>query len=418
MATTFPARYEEVSVLGRGGGGQVWAVRDKLTKETLALKALAEDASEREVQALVREAVALSGLEGLGVPKVLRFGRLPRGRRPYLVRELVEGRSLLSHLEQDSPAAQVCLTAIAQAAEQLTGLHRAGLLHGDIKPANIIVSAGGTATLVDLGLAAPWKEGGTRPQGLTPRYAAPELFAGGSLTVRAEIFALGATLADAIAACASHLSPQVADKLRVIAERAMHNDPSQRHPSADELGSALRHAAHMPEPSAPAAVDLAWPVLGVDAAANRLLSQVATLVRGSVIAVSGKPGSGRSVLLRRLAWSLGVEGRDVAWVEEEQSGRWMEALELELGAYDRLDGVVVLIDAAEHLPKSARAKLAAARAAGAKLVLVTSARVAASLGGPVERFVMPPLDDEAAAGLVCKAIPSLSDALVSHVVRR
>ena len=85
----YEPRYEEVSVLGKGGGGQVWAVRDRLTGETVALKALAVGASEREAQALVREAVTLSGLEGLGVPKVFRFGRLPESGRPYLVRELV-----------------------------------------------------------------------------------------------------------------------------------------------------------------------------------------------------------------------------------------------------------------------------------------------------------------------------------------
>ena len=116
MGAKFPPRYEEVSVLGKGGGGQVWAVRDRLTHETVALKALAVGASEREVQALVREAVTLSGLEGLGVPKVFRFGRLPESGRPYLVRELVEGQSLLSVLESAGAQVEACLVAVVQAA--------------------------------------------------------------------------------------------------------------------------------------------------------------------------------------------------------------------------------------------------------------------------------------------------------------
>ena len=70
-------------------------------------------------------------------------------------------------------------------------LHRAGLLHGDVKPANIIVEPGGAVVFVDLGLAAPWREGGAFAEGLTPRYAAPELFEGKPITVRAEVFALG-----------------------------------------------------------------------------------------------------------------------------------------------------------------------------------------------------------------------------------
>ena len=104
--------------------------------------------------ALVREAAALSGLEGLGVPRVIRFGRLPRSRRPFLVRELVEGRSL-EQLIDEGTRPREALSALATAADQLTVLHRAGLLHGDVKPANIIVQENGTGTFVDLGLAAP-----------------------------------------------------------------------------------------------------------------------------------------------------------------------------------------------------------------------------------------------------------------------
>src|SRR3954464_13328121 len=91
---SLPPRYEPLAPLGKGGGGEVWAVRDRITGKKVALKALSEGADEREVLALVREAIALSGVEGLGVPRVLRFGRLPGSDRPYMIRELVEGDSL------------------------------------------------------------------------------------------------------------------------------------------------------------------------------------------------------------------------------------------------------------------------------------------------------------------------------------
>ena len=61
-----------------------------------------------------------------------------------------------------------CLEAMALAADQLTVLHRASLLHGDIKPANIIVGTEGEATLVDFGLAAPWREGGAQARRAHP----------------------------------------------------------------------------------------------------------------------------------------------------------------------------------------------------------------------------------------------------------
>ncbi len=77
MALKLPSRYIAVDRLGQGGGGEVWSVRDRHSQGAFALKVLAEGASEREMAALVREAVALSGLEGLGVPRVMSFGRLP-----------------------------------------------------------------------------------------------------------------------------------------------------------------------------------------------------------------------------------------------------------------------------------------------------------------------------------------------------
>jgi len=418
MSTRFPARYEKVAVLGSGGGGQVWAVRDRLTNETVALKALAEGATEREVQALVREAVMLSGLEGLGVPRVLRFGRLPGSQRPFMVRELVQGQSLLAILEGSERRVAQCLDVIAQTADQLTGLHRAGLLHGDIKPANIIVSAGNRATLVDLGLAAPWREEGIRPEGLTPRYAAPELFAGLRLTVRAEVFALGASLQDVLDACENQLDSTARKALRLVCARATHEDPAQRYPSADEFGAAIRHAARIAQPPAQLAVDASWPVVGVDAAANRLLTLLAGLAPGGVVAVEGKPGSGRTVLVRRIAWTLGMEGRDVAWVDERGLLPPAEALELELSACSLGPSTVVLVDGAENLPTEVFEQLARARNAGCKLVVVASASAVAASGVTPEVFIMPALAEDAAANLVRRAIPSLPDSLVAHVIAR
>ncbi|HEY3498655.1 MAG TPA: hypothetical protein VGK73_28385, partial [Polyangiaceae bacterium] len=89
-----PSRYEALARLGQGGGGEVWSVRDRFTRREYALKLLAREAGARELAALVREAVALSGLEGLGVPRVVRFGRLPHDQRPFMLRELAPGKSL------------------------------------------------------------------------------------------------------------------------------------------------------------------------------------------------------------------------------------------------------------------------------------------------------------------------------------
>ncbi len=108
----------------------------------------------------------------------------------------------------------------------------------------------------------------------------------------------------------------------------------------------------------------------------------------------------------------------MAWIQGEQSVPWTDELEMELGAYPTLEGVVVLADGAESLTETDSQRLAQAREKGAKIVLVAHPHVATSIGGPVETFVMPALDHEAAAELVRRLIPSLSDSLVQHTIRR
>jgi serine/threonine-protein kinase PknK len=407
----FPARYEPQSRLGKGGGGEVWAVRDRHTGARYALKVLAADATEGEMAALVREAVTLSGLEGLGVPRVLRFGRLPGTGRPFMVRELVEGSSLQELLDEGA-AATLCLGALVGAAEQVTVLHRAGLLHGDLKPANIIVEPGGRATLVDLGLAAPWRDRGTTAKGLTPKYAAPELFFGKPLTVRAEVYALGVALADLIEAHRGSLSAGSRPELSRIAARAMRQEPTERYPSADELASAVRRAAGLGEAHAPADAAATWPIVGIEAPSARLMQAAMELEPGQVLHVAGAPGSGRSVLLRRLAWSLGVEGRPIVYLDASLVGD-EAAVRAELEDHADLAPVTILIDDAHRLGATAEVLIQRAVASGARLVVVGD--------GPLTRaatvFAVPELGEHVAQELVKRAVPSLTDRMLQGVVR-
>ncbi|HEY8038395.1 MAG TPA: sigma 54-interacting transcriptional regulator, partial [Polyangiaceae bacterium] len=420
-----PPRYEPVHRLGAGGGGEVWSVRDRAGGRLLALKVLSSDAGAAEIEALVQEAVALSGLEGLGVPRVVGFGALRDGRR-YMVRELVDGRSLDDVLQAgDEGAAAPWLAPIASACDQLTVVHRSGLLHGDVKPANIIVGAGPEArgTLVDLGLAAPWREGGTTARGLTPKYAAPELFAGEPLTVRAEVYALGATLNEALARRGDELPEETRLALARVAARATEAAAAARWPSVDELASALRRAAGLP-PGATSG-EPPWPVLGLDATAQALLERVRGLPAGAAVALEGPRGSGRTTMARRLAWTLGVEGRAVAMIDSPG------VIEVELAQHAGLASgatlaagatpsqLTIIVDDAEQLDEAARATLRRASEAGARLVVVGPREVAEKMArGPCVTFIVPPLDERAAAELVQRSVPSLPDALRAHLVQR
>src|SRR5690606_1663021 len=110
-----------------------------------------------------------------------------------------------------------------------------------------------------------WREGGAKVEGLTPRYAAPELLMGKPLTVRAEVYALGVILADAVQILQPlSYQPLPVDALQPIVERATADAPQERHPSADEFASALRSALgdrlHESEHNAAAY----WPIVGME----------------------------------------------------------------------------------------------------------------------------------------------------------
>jgi serine/threonine-protein kinase PknK len=416
-ASQFPARYEPQERLGKGGGGEVWAARDRVTGRVVALKLLPEGADAPEMHALVREATALSGIEGLGVPQVLHFGRLPKSNRAYMVRDLVEGSSLADLIKKGRDTVS-SLSAIAQAADLVTRLHRALLLHGDIKPANIIVGTDGSATLVDLGLAAHWQEGGAKPEGLTPRYAAPELFMGEALTPRAEVFALGASTGEVLSRAGASLDGELRAAVQKVVEKATAEVATERYPSADEFVQALRAAAKLH--SAPAGGGMqVWSIVGIDEVSADLLDRVRALGQGAGLVVSGQPGSGRSTLVRRLAWSLGVEGVAVGFIDSSEDAQLDTALAAVLMGRKPNEVVLILDDANERSAEQL-AKLDALRDQGATLVMVVVAGSDASKlpGGTFALFQVPPLAEHDAAELVQRMIPSLSEQLVAHVVQR
>ncbi len=383
-------------------------MRDRVTGQHCAFKLLAAHAGAHELDALIREFLTLSSLEGLGLPRVIRFGRLPQGDRPYVLRELVAGESL-DKLMHTSPAS--ALESLAQIADQLTVLHRAGILHGDIKPANIICRSAGPATLVDFGLATH-SSAQAQPYGLTPRYAAPELFAGHPLTTRAEVFALGLILRDISEFV--HLDDfplPIIDALAEVIDQATALDPARRHPSADEFVAALRTAAQMPHEVHGASTALPWPIVGIDGFSGLLLARTLELEAGQYLRIEGDRGSGRTVLLRRLAWSLGVAGKHLAFIDADLRGD-PRAFESELSQAPGGREAYLLVDDAERLPPHARDAVQQRLTSGVRLVTV------GQLAGhsPDVTLDVPPLDRSTAAELMRRSVPSLTEEALERLL--
>lgn len=191
-------RYEIDEALGEGAVGRVFAAVDKVDKRRVALKVLRPElaADSAQTERFVREARLLQELEH---PHLVKGHRVAReGETIFCAMELVPGRCLQDVLaERGRLDEEQALRIVLEIASALDVLHARGLVHRDVKPGNVMWSPERGAVLIDLGFAYERSAGG--PQGETTagtvHYIAPEQARGSSeLDVRADIYALGATL--------------------------------------------------------------------------------------------------------------------------------------------------------------------------------------------------------------------------------
>ncbi len=259
-------RYELGERLGRGGMGTVWRARDRMLDREVAVKELTvshlpEDELEILNARMKREASAAARIKHPGVITV--HDVLEQDGRPWIVMELVDGRSLADVISQDGTLQP--REAAEVGAQVLAALHRGhqlGVLHRDVKPGNVLLERGtGRVVLLDFGIAT--YEGSaelTRPGDLvgSPDYLAPERAQGERPGPASDLWGLGATLYAAVegespfrrtspittlaAVVADPLpEPRRAGPLGPVLAALMAKDPAER-PSADE---ALRMLAEV-----------------------------------------------------------------------------------------------------------------------------------------------------------------------------
>ncbi len=179
--------YILVSRAGMGGMAEVWKAWDRRLGRWVAIKFLKEEIGHPN-QRIEREGMMAGQLSHPGIISI--FERGEHEGRPYLVMPLVNG----APPKMPMPPKDAARLA-AHIAQALVHVHKMGIIHRDVKPANVLVESGGRVLLADFGLAIPASSGASRwAVSGTPEYASPEQIRGDILDARTDVYSLGATL--------------------------------------------------------------------------------------------------------------------------------------------------------------------------------------------------------------------------------
>ncbi|MFI6958522.1 protein kinase [Nocardia sp. NPDC050408] len=269
------AGFADAEEIGRGGFGVVYRCSQTALDRTVAVKVLTADLAEGNRERFVREQRAMGRLTGHpNIVAVLQVGTTASGL-PYLVMPYYPQDSLDARIRRYGPlSVQESLQVGVKVAGALETAHRLGIVHRDVKPANILITDYGEPALTDFGIAriADGFRTATGTVTGSPAFIAPEVLAGEQPTAAADVYGLGATL---FAALTGHAAferrsgeQMVAQFLRITTQPT----PNLREHSIDEeISTAIEHAmARAPEQRPAAAafgeqlqqlqVERGWPV--------------------------------------------------------------------------------------------------------------------------------------------------------------
>jgi len=199
-------RYRLLQLVGRGGMGEVYAAYDPELDRRVAIKILRADARPDNIEAarLAREAQAVAKLSHPNVVAIYDVGS--SAGRMFLAMELVEGETLAAWLAHHARTTSEILSLFLMAGRGLAAAHRAGIVHRDFKPQNVMVARDGSARVMDFGLAAAGGSGNAQQIRLTkagailgtPLYMSPEQMVGQTVNPRADQFSFCVALWEAL----------------------------------------------------------------------------------------------------------------------------------------------------------------------------------------------------------------------------
>jgi hypothetical protein len=312
-------RYQLLEILGRGGMGDVVRAFDLKLRVQVALKAVRVDriGTERAREVLRREVRAAREVVSANVCRI--FDLVVDDEEELVSMEYIDGTTLAETLGRRGPLSFEETREIAfQFLAGLEAIHRAGLVHRDFKPENVMITNAGRVVVMDFGLANAPTEGSGRTISGTPAYMAPEQGRGEGVDARADVFSAGVVLAEMITGSEQGVSsreavwravretpPRVPDgPWASVLRQALAPAAESRYPSAHALARALESITHRlpgfdgrrPYPGlAPFSSDDAAFFFGREADTERLLEKLA---RPRLLALIGPSGAGKSSFLR------------------------------------------------------------------------------------------------------------------------
>jgi eukaryotic-like serine/threonine-protein kinase len=353
-------RYRLGGRIATGGMGTVYRAVDETLGRPVAVKVLRRELADDRtfLERFRREARAAAGLSHPGVAAVYDYGEL--GGQPFIVMELVEGETLAERIAARGRLPWPEAFALGgQVARALAAAHAHGMVHRDVKPANLLVGPGARAKVTDFGIAQAAQAATLTRTGVvlgSANYVAPEQARGGHVGPAADLYSLGCVLyeavtgetpyrgGNAVAIATQHVSAPVPDPREhrpdlppaaaALVTRALRKDPAARFPSGASMAAALVEACESGRaaeatgvlpPVGPVPAGRAARVAGGRAGRARTLRTGAAAAGVLVVAAllllawrpfpSGGPPSGSSTAGRTVAEVPSVVGLDVAEAE-------------------------------------------------------------------------------------------------------
>ncbi|SIN33552.1 serine/threonine-protein kinase [Micromonospora cremea] len=240
-------RYRLLSPLGQGGMGRVWKARDEVLHRDVAIKELVPppgltDEERREMrERSLREARAIARLNHVNVVRI--FDVLRTDGDPWIVMEYVASKSLQDTLAEDGPVSPARAVEIGLGVlGALNAAHKAGVMHRDVKPGNVLLGDDGRVVLTDFGLATIPGDPNVTRTGMvlgSPAYISPERAREGTAGPEADLWSLGATLYAAVEGKSPYARPSAIATLAALATEPM-PPPKNAGPLKPVLNGLLR----------------------------------------------------------------------------------------------------------------------------------------------------------------------------------